>query len=59
MHNFISHNQLDEWKNTNDSIDRSNMQIDLMNDYFNCMIECDDDQQTCKRICRDILVESS
>ena len=58
MHNFISHNQLDEWKNTNDSIDRSNMQIDLMNDYFNCMIECDDDQQTCKRICRDILVES-
>ena len=58
MHNFISHNQLDEWKNTNDSIDRSNMQIDLMNDYFNCMIECDDDQQTCKRICRDILIET-
>jgi hypothetical protein len=58
VHNFISHNQLDGWKNTNDSIDRSNMQIDLMNDYFNCMIECDDDQQTCKRICRDILVES-
>ena len=58
MHNFISHNQLDEWKNTNDSIDRSNMQFDLMNDYFSCMIECDGDQQTCKRICRDILVES-
>jgi len=58
VHNFISHNQLDELKNTNDSIDRPNMQIDLMNDYFNCMIECDDDQQTCKRICRDILVES-
>ena len=58
MHNFISHNQLDELKNTNESIDRSNMKIDLMNDYFNCIIECDDDQQTCKRICRDILVES-
>ena len=58
MHNFISHNQLDEWKNTNDSIDRSNAQFDLMNDYFSCMIECDGDQQTCKRICRDILIET-
>jgi hypothetical protein len=30
---------------------------DAINDYYNCLIECDDDQATCKRICREVLKE--
>ena len=29
--------------------------LDLVNDYFGCLIECDEDQSTCKRICKDLL----
>ena len=30
-------------------------QDELINDYYQCIIECDDNQQSCKRICRSIL----
>ena len=30
-------------------------EIDRINDYYECLIECDDTQTTCKRICRRIL----
>jgi len=59
MHNLISYNQLAEWKNFEKTIDRFNEQNDLINDYFNCLIECDEDQQSCKRICRELLSHSS
>jgi len=55
MHNLISYNQLAEWKSFEKTIDRFNEQNDLINDYFNCLIECDENQQTCKRICRELL----
>ena len=55
MHNLISHNQMAEWKNFEKTVDRCNDELDLINDYFNCLIECDEDQQTCKRICRNML----
>jgi hypothetical protein len=55
MHNLISFNQLAEWKHFEKQIDRSNEELDLINDYFNCLIECDDDQSTCKRVCKNIL----
>jgi len=51
MHNLISRNQLAEWS----TIDRCNEELDLVNDYFDCLIECDDDQGTCKRICKILL----
>ena len=72
MHNLLSRAQLDEWRhfeNTIDgiefenhlrSIDKSINRIDndneKLNDYYECLIECDalDDSQ-CKRICRKIL----
>ena len=59
MHNLISYNQLAGWKQSVESlstdIDKLNDQSDLLNDYYNCLVECDDNQQTCKRICRSIL----
>jgi len=55
MHNLISYNQLAAWKNLETTVDEFIDQHELMNDYFNCIVECDDDQQNCKRICRDML----
>ena len=51
MHNLISYNQLAEWTQEN-----SKEQEELVNVYFNCLIECDDNQVVCKRICKEILV---
>ena len=59
MHNLLSHNQLAGWKESfvrlERTLDRSVEESDLINDYYNCLIECDEDQGTCKRICREIL----
>ena len=53
MHNLMSFNQLASWKEIemSQSDDR-----ELVNDYFNCLIECEDDQSSCKSICKDILM---
>ena len=55
MHNLISYNQLAGWKRLENTFDDFIEQNEQMNDYFNCMIECDDNQQECKRVCRAIL----
>jgi len=59
MHNLISHNQLAGWRQSvtrlDKTLDRSIEESDILNDYYNCLIECDDDQTSCKRICRRIL----
>ena len=55
MHNLISRNQLTEWNYFENTVDRYNDELDLVNDYFDCLIECDEDQGTCKRICRILL----
>ena len=55
MHNLISRNQLAEWIHIEEHLERANDELDLVNDYFDCLIECDDDQGTCKRICRILL----
>ena len=53
MHNLMSFNQLASWKEIemSQSDDR-----ELVNDYFNCLIEFEDDQSSCKTICKDILM---
>ena len=60
MHNLISHNQLAGWNNLEMSdtaqVSTAYEQTDLVNDYFNCLIECEDDQPSCKRICKEMLV---
>ena len=55
MHNLISYNQLAEWIHIDTDLERCNEELDLVNDYFDCLIECDDDQAVCKRICREVL----
>ena len=59
MHNILSHNQLAGWKESfrrlNKTLDRTMEEADVINDYYDCLIECDDDQVTCKRICREVL----
>jgi hypothetical protein len=59
MHNLMSFNQLAGWNSSLDnvklSLERSNQESDVINDYYDCLIECQDDQSTCKRICRKIL----
>ncbi len=60
MHNLISRNQLAGWNNLEMSdtaqVSTAYEQTDLVNDYFNCLIECEDDQPSCKRICKEMLV---
>jgi hypothetical protein len=56
----LSYNQLAGWKqDVNgliESLEKSSEESDLLNDYYDCLVECDDNQATCKRICRRILV---
>lgn len=53
MHNLMSFNQLASWKEIEMSQGNDR---ELVNDYFNCLIECEDDQSSCKTICKDILM---
>lgn len=55
MKNLVSYNQLDEWRHFERTVDELEMELDLINDYYECLIECEDDQASCKRICRRIL----
>ena len=54
MHNLLSKTQLDGWRITSELNDEQN---ELLNDYYECLIECDSmDQRECKRICKEILM---
>ena len=48
MHNLVSYNQLaGSYEEEHDT---------RLTEYYECLIECEDDQSTCKRICREVLV---
>ena len=53
MHNLIPFNQLAGSKHPEEMFES---QDDLINEYYECLIECDDDQSTCKRICKEVLI---
>jgi hypothetical protein len=55
MHNLISYNQLASWNHLKKTIDNYIEQTEIINDYYQCLIECDDNQAECKRICKEIL----
>ena len=58
MHNLISYNQLAGWKQSIEKlsvIDQRIDDVDNLNDYYNCLIECDEKQHVCKRICKKLL----
>ena len=46
MHNLISFNQLAGSKHTFDP------QNDKIADYYECIVECEEDQHICKRMCK-------
>jgi len=54
QHNLVSHNQLAGWKSTVEEIQEADHES-AVNDYFQCLTECDDNAQLCKRICREVL----
>ena len=55
MHNLVSRNQLDEWRHFEKTVNELEDELSLINDYYECLIECDDNQAKCKRVCRHIL----
>ena len=57
MHNLISRNQLDEWRHFEDTIDEFELENQKLNDYYECLIECDAiGQHVCKSVCKRIYV---
>ena len=46
MHNLISLNQLKGYNEDND----------LITEYYECLVECDEHQAECKRICKEVLI---
>ena len=53
MHNLISFNQLAGSKHIEHS---DEAQEDLINEYYECLIDCEDTQTVCKRICKEVLI---
>ena len=48
MHNLISFNQL---------VGSQDQDNDLITEYYEGLIECDEDQHICKRICKEVLLD--
>ena len=53
MHNLISFNQLAGSKHDEQTFDPHQ---DLIAEYYECLIDCEDTQNVCKRICREVLI---
>ena len=56
MHSIMSQNQLAGW-NSHTDVNKFNEQDAKIDDYFACMIECEDDdsQSNCNVVCKEIL----
>ena len=52
MHNLIPYNQLAGSKHPEHSGDP---QDDLIDEYYECLVDCEDDQSSCKRIFKEVL----
>lgn len=53
-HNLISSNHLAQWKH---SVNETPVYQDqLLDDYFECLIDCEDSQSSCRRVCKEILM---
>jgi len=56
MHNRVSHNQLAGWSMTDSNLTSSfDSELNKIDDYFDCLIECADLPASCKRICKTVL----
>jgi len=52
MSRSISHNQMASW---NHSVVPT-QEEELLDDYFECLIDCEDSQSSCRRVCKEILM---
>ena len=46
---------MNEWRNFESTVNQAEEEMMAINDYYECLIECDDDQAACKRICKTVL----
>ena len=58
MHNLISFNQLAGWLRFEKTLNESEQQNTVINEYFDCLIECDESQHLCKKYCSCLLYTS-
>ena len=57
MHNLLSRSQLDEWRHFENTLDSFELENQKLNDYYECLIECDSlNQHECKKVCKIILM---
>ena len=54
-HSLMSFNQMayTKHKDNSSSLDYTD---ELMDDYFECLIDCEDDHNSCRRVCKEILI---
>ena len=57
MHSLMSQNQLAGWKSHTEDTRSFNDQDEKIDDYFACLIECEDDesQSNCTVVCKEVL----
>jgi len=58
VHNIVSQNQLAGWNRVDSNartLSEHDADIDQIDDYFACLIECEDLPSSCKRICKTVL----
>ena len=57
MHSLMSQNQLAGWNSHTETSQSFNDQDSKIDDYFACLIECEDDgsQSNCNVLCKEIL----
>ena len=51
---IMSFNQMAQWKHGVNEIPETQEQ--LLDDYFECLIDCEDSQSSCRRVCKEILM---
>ena len=55
MHYLVSYNQLAGCKSTVADLEEGDHES-AVNDYFQCLTECDDNSTVCRRICKEVFV---
>ena len=48
MHNLMSRNQLDEWRHFEKTVNELEEELNLINDYYECLIECEIGRASCR-----------
>ena len=56
MHNLISQNQLGSWNMTDKNLQSAayDSELQKIDDYFDCLIECADLPASCKSMCKNV-----